>query len=315
MNKNIFQRLTLPVCCAAFTLTAIAVGVSGRMDTNTSIAHAAECPAQGTIGSSRNEVMSTINEIMDMQVHLMNADVTVIPDSDDFSMQYEPMHMTQSAIPKGDMPVFPVGDEEGILDMESIESDIDVQLAEMQVVESDMLAQPVQVSIAEADMTLAPSSDVTNSLSWGTIHFNPSDITESSGMPRADIADFVERRCSAWLSEPGIIDHLVEIDSKINVVFLLSVARTETGGGEVCVGWHNSFNVRNADGSYTDYWSYTESIDDFVNLILSQYIAEDGDWHEGTSIDSINIHYAEAPTWGEYVADIGYEITDRYNND
>lgn len=308
MSKNIFQRLTLPACCAAFTLTAIAVGVSGRINTNTGIAHAAECSVQGTTAPSRPEVMSTLDEIMDMQTYLMNTDVTVIPDSAISSMHYEPIYLAQSIVPKGDMPVFPVGDEEGILDMEGIELDIDTQQADMQAVESDM-------QVSNADMQVSSSSDVVNSLSWGTIHFNPSDITESSGMSRADIEDFVERRCSAWLSEPGIIDHLVEIDSKMNVVFLLSVARTETGGGEVCVGWHNCFNVRNADGSYTDYWSYTESIDDFVNLILSQYIDEAGDWHEGTSIDSINIHYAEAPTWGEYVSDIGYEIIDRYNSD
>lgn len=294
MNKNIFQRLTIPVCCSAFALSAIAVGLSGRNMTISGVAHAADSAsysAQGTIFPAYTDKMQELDEIIAMQTQLLATDVTVIPDSDFRTFHYEPVYLVDNATPLGtidlspvEMPTYPVGDEENILDMEYPDFDafdVDAQL-------------------------------ISKLVSDDTIHFNPSDITEPSNMSRADIEDFVERRCSFWLADSGIIDHLMDIDSEINLVFLLAVARTETGAGEVCVGWHNSFNVRNADGTYTDYWSYTESIDDFVNLILTQYIDSEGDWHEGTSIDSINIHYAESPIWSEYVTNIGYEILDRY---
>lgn len=136
-----------------------------------------------------------------------------------------------------------------------------------------------------------------------TLHLNISDVTEPSGVTTEHIKDFIAKR-TKWA---GMEDYIVSLDNEINVIFLLAVARIETGAGEACVGDYNCFNIKGKDGKYCNYNSYEESIDHFVRLITNQYIDSDGMWHEGTGIRDIAINYCDHH-WGEVVVDLSNEI-------
>lgn len=139
------------------------------------------------------------------------------------------------------------------------------------------------------------------------IVYTPDDVTIPSGMTLAQLKYYVARYCPSWV---GLEEQILKYDSRINLVFLLSVGRWETGGGEACVGRYNSFNIRCSDGTaYVDYPSYAAGITAFVKLLTRQYLDEDGKWYEGVSVASIGEHYA-TERWAPIIADYGYELID-----
>lgn len=144
--------------------------------------------------------------------------------------------------------------------------------------------------------------------------FDILDITKPSNISKKQLEYFIALRCPEWI---GLEDYILSLDEKINIVFLLTVGRLESGAGYDVVGDFNCFNTRDFyTGKYINYNSYKESIDAFVNLILEQYCAEDGMWHEeyvkdevsyGKAIMAIAKHYADEE-WGHNVINLGEEI-------
>lgn len=137
------------------------------------------------------------------------------------------------------------------------------------------------------------------------LHYNPDDITQPSQMTLEQLESFTQKYCPCWV---GLEEHLLTLDDELNLIFLLSVGRMETWAGSECVGDYNSFNIRYNSGGYVDYASYKDSIDDFVRLITEEYLDPDGLWHEGVSIESVSVHYAESTRWADGITDLGYEI-------
>lgn len=136
------------------------------------------------------------------------------------------------------------------------------------------------------------------------LYYNPEDVSQPSQMTLEQLESFTQKYCPEWV---GLEEYILEQDNKVNLIFLLSVARMETWAGSECVGDFNCFNIRYDSGNYVDYNNYTESIDDFVRLITEEYLDPDGLWHEGSSIEDIGKHYAQ-PKWAGGITDLGYEI-------
>ena len=143
--------------------------------------------------------------------------------------------------------------------------------------------------------------------SYRGIVYTPDDVRKPSGMTLEQLQRYVSVFCKPWV---GLEEEILKYDNEVNLVFLLSVGRWETWGGEACVGEYNSFNIKYDDKDvYVDYDSYIEGIDAFVRLIKDRDLAEDGKWHEGVSVESIGIHYA-TPAWAPVIADYGYTVID-----
>ena len=147
--------------------------------------------------------------------------------------------------------------------------------------------------------------------------FDPYDITKPSNLTKPELSKYLSTYCKYWI---GLEDFLLSKDKEINLIFLLSVAKTETGAGQVTHGSYNCFNIRQENSyAFVNYSSYEESIEDFIHLILNGYVAEDGIWYEepwydysgnyhtSTSIRTIGLHYA-GEIWAPYIENIGYEI-------
>lgn len=155
--------------------------------------------------------------------------------------------------------------------------------------------------------TMAAEAKELDASSYRGIVYTPDDVRKPSGMTLEQLKCYVSVFCKPWI---GLEEEILKYDSEVNLVFLLSVGRWETWGGEACVGEYNSFNIKYDDKDvYVDYDSYIEGIDAFVRLIRDRYLAEDGAWHEGVSVESIGMHYA-TPAWAPVIADYGYELID-----
>lgn len=163
------------------------------------------------------------------------------------------------------------------------------------------------------------SIDITLSEEEGVEYFDfdPLDITKPSNLTKAELSEYLSTYCKYWV---GLEDFLISKDKEINLIFLLSVAKTETGAGQITHGSYNCFNIRQENSyAFVNYNSYEESIEDFIYLILKGYVAEDGIWYEepwydysgnyhtSTSIHTIGLHYA-GEIWAPYIESIGYEI-------
>lgn len=140
------------------------------------------------------------------------------------------------------------------------------------------------------------------------IHLNVDNVAESSNLTKNQIKSFI-KEYTEW---EGLEDYLIECDKEINLIFLLAVARTETGGGKYCVGTYNCFNIKGRNGKYRNYDSYEESIDHFIRLIKDSYISPDGKYYCGEGIDDIGVHYATS-NWGTYVTKLANQLYNEFS--
>lgn len=178
--------------------------------------------------------------------------------------------------------------------------------------EAPVITEPVTEPVAAVPVVVEDDYAVEDGLVFDVL-----DVTRPSNITREQLEYFISARCPRWI---GLEDYILSFDDRINIVFLLAVARGETGAGANVVGSYNCFNVRSSrTGAYLNYSSYTESIDSFVNLILNSYCAEDGIYHEvyvdsngvphGSAIMGISRHYA-SEAWGHGIIRLGREIYD-----
>lgn len=162
-----------------------------------------------------------------------------------------------------------------------------------------------------------PKEKEQENFSKPALSFNPYDITEPSNLTYRQLHNYLSAYCKNWV---GLEDFLLQKDKEINLIFLLAVAKTETGAGIITHGYYNCFNIRQENSYYfVNYNSYEESIEDFIYLILKGYVAEDGTWYEqpwvdyigmthtSTSLHTIGLHYADS-IWAPYIENIGWEI-------
>lgn len=136
--------------------------------------------------------------------------------------------------------------------------------------------------------------------------FNALDVTQCSNMTLEQLKAFVARYCPEWV---GLEEQILELDSRINLIFLLSVARCETGAGENVVGAFNCFNTKDFyTGDYVDYSTHYESIVHFCDLIEYDYVSPDGLWYGGdSSLATIATTYA-SEAWGDGILELADEI-------
>lgn len=185
-------------------------------------------------------------------------------------------------------------------------SDLEIRTHEITVLDTDIDPVTAQQIIIATEHAMLPEDERYSIAMRSTIHFNPDNVSESSGMTREQVSYLIKLYCPEWA---GMEDYLLKVDKQLNLLFILGVARMETWAGEASIGAYNCFNVKvwNSD-DYINYNSYSESIDAFIELINKQYLSPDGLWYEGSkSISAIGQHYA-THIWADGITNICLEM-------
>lgn len=185
-------------------------------------------------------------------------------------------------------------------------SDLEVKTPEISFLDTDIDPITAQQIIIATEQAIIPEDERYSIAMRSTIHFNPDNVSESSGMTREQVSYLIKLYCPEW---SGMEDYLLKADKRLNLLFILGVARMETWAGEASIGAYNCFNVKVWNSNdYINYSSYSESIDAFIELINNQYLSPDGIWYEGSkSIAAIGQHYA-TNVWAEGITNICLEM-------
>lgn len=140
---------------------------------------------------------------------------------------------------------------------------------------------------------------------WNNLYLDTADVRKPSNMTLEQLQKWAVRFAPNWV---GLESQILEYDKRINLVFLLAVARAETGAGdtESLVGTYNCFNIKGKNG-YVNYNSYMESIEDFVDLLERAYLDPDGIYFNGYGICDIGVKYAGAH-WGPGIMTLADEL-------
>ncbi len=185
-------------------------------------------------------------------------------------------------------------------------SDLEVKTPEITFLDTDIDPITAQQIIIATEQATIPEDERYSIAMRSTIHFNPDNVSESSGMTREQVSYLIKLYCPEW---SGMEDYLLKADKRLNLLFILGVARMETWAGEASIGSYNCFNVKVWNSNdYINYSSYSESIDAFIELINNQYLSPDGKWYEGSkSIAAIGQHYA-TNIWADGITNICLEM-------
>ena len=182
-------------------------------------------------------------------------------------------------------------------------STVQTETPELEII--DDAVEPLSAGI-EASNVVVTSEQSSTQTAEKPLVFDAVDVRKPSNITEEQLTFFIARYCPEWVD---LESQILEYDSQINLIFLLSVARMETWAGIAAIGDYNCFNTKDFyTGDYVNYSSYLDSIDAFVRLINEQYLSEDGLWWSGGySVENIGVHYA-TPVWHEGITNLAEEI-------
>ncbi len=169
---------------------------------------------------------------------------------------------------------------------------------------------PLSLIVEEEEVTTASMAPYVlpqqTEFSYENLYLDITDVRKPSNMTLEQLQKWTERFAPNWV---GLESQILEYDKRINLVFLLAVARAETGAGATdgMVGNYNCFNIKGLVSEYVNYNSYIESIDDFVDLLERAYLSPDGIYFNGYGIYDIGIMYA-GPHWAPGVVTLADEL-------
>lgn len=172
--------------------------------------------------------------------------------------------------------------------------------------DTDTTADTVEDTAVDTNTEPAVVEDNTAPVySWNNLYLDTADVRKPSNMTLEQLQKWAKRFAPNWV---GLESQILEYDKRINLVFLLAVARAETGAGnpDSLVGTYNCFNIKGKNG-YVNYNSYMESIEDFVSLLERAYLDPDGIYFNGYSICGIGVKYAGAH-WGPGIMTLADEL-------
>lgn len=141
----------------------------------------------------------------------------------------------------------------------------------------------------------------TNSLT-GMMNFNPSNVTELSGV---DPSVLNERFKGTEFEGLGEAFSNAEKKYGINAWFLtgLAIHESDYGKSRIAQDKNNLFGFKAYDASpyksASKYASKTDSIDAVARYLSEEYTDPSGKYYNGTSIEAIGRRYATDPKWAE----------------
>ena len=99
----------------------------------------------------------------------------------------------------------------------------------------------------------------------------------------------------------GLGEHFLSAEEKhgVNALFLASVAALESGWGRYCFKKNNMFGYGNMSFS-----SKAECIDFVAMKLKENYLSENGKYHNGYTVDAVNVRYNGRSEWAETVLQI-----------
>lgn len=201
--------------------------------------------------------------------------------------------------------------EDNIVDTEPLsdEEDIDPLSYTYMLDDSQNVSQDVSQNVAPVSTKTQVSTDTTGmqtEYTFENLYLDIADVRKPSNMTLEQLQKWTKRFAPNWVGlEPAILEY----DKQVNLVFLLAVARAETGAGTTdgMVGAYNCFNIIGKGGNYISYNSYLESIADFVSLLTSAYLSPNGIYFNGYGICDIGVMYA-GPHWGPGIITLADEL-------
>ena len=107
----------------------------------------------------------------------------------------------------------------------------------------------------------------------------------------------------------GLGKNFASQDSKINAIFLMSVAALESGWGRYKLNQYNLFGM-----IYYHPQSYAGCIDYAANTLASNYLTQGGAWYNGVTVSAVNIDYcvnadgSVNTSWTDKVSEIMAEM-------
>jgi hypothetical protein len=125
------------------------------------------------------------------------------------------------------------------------------------------------------------------------------DLRQASGFSSAEIESVAKYNLC------GLGANFVEQDNKINAIFLMSVAALESGWGRYKLNQYNLFGMYHYHPQ-----SYAECITHVANVLVTNYLTQGGQWHNGVTISAVNIKYcvnsdgSPKTSWTDEVSEI-----------
>ena len=99
---------------------------------------------------------------------------------------------------------------------------------------------------------------------------------------------------------------------KIKYEALTAISALETGyfSSEVCNYYNNVGGMRNSKGYFT-YASKEEGIEDLSDLLIEEYLNEEGSYYEGTTIVDIGKHFNPSVHWVNMYVKVRLDMEER----
>lgn len=140
--------------------------------------------------------------------------------------------------------------------------------------------------------------------------YNPYNLLEPSNITREEMYQVLEGTALQTLSNAYV--YMEELYG-VNALFLVSISAEESGWGRssLAISHNNLGGIKGSNGSYRYFDTWGECIDYKARLLKNQYLNEDGDYYNGSSVWDVNIKYCEQNTWADNVSSIAYELLNK----
>lgn len=147
------------------------------------------------------------------------------------------------------------------------------------------------------------------------VSFNSEDIRVKSNINAEEMKELLSGTDMKELSQSFV---KAEEEFGVNALALAGLVALESG-------WNTSdraarqnnltgYAVYSDESSGKDFSSKDECILRTAKLLKEDYLSKEGQWHNGYSLDSINIMYSSDKRWSNKITSISNKLLNNYNN-
>lgn len=171
-----------------------------------------------------------------------------------------------------------------------------------------LIHQEVEEALLQQETEEVKEVEEVNEIPTFFPHFNTEDVSQLSNLT-PDHYYFL-------LEETGLRDvawafYLAEETYGVNGLFLVGLAALESGWGNSERSHRENnltgYNIVSDSSSYS-FETRADSLFATAKLIATDYLTEDGRYHLGTSVYSINLNYSSDEAWGEKIISIANKL-------
>ncbi len=151
-----------------------------------------------------------------------------------------------------------------------------------------------------------------NSSTTKTGRVNYNDLREPSGLSAKDLESLLSHLPE--IKGLGKSFAKAEKDYGVNAIFLMSLARHESGNGTSWLAENNNnlygYKGKGAKG-YRHFETKDECIQTVAKALKENYLTKGGKYFSGYDLKSVNSRYAEDPQWSTKVISVSRGMTKR----